>query len=134
MTVVSSYYMVIVVCLPLAFVERADAHISVDVITNLFSKSVQTKLFGWIYLLSAAVFALVAYSSWDEAVSKYNLGQISVERGFAIPTWVGYFAVPLGFGMGTIYAVLRFVQFLIGRPQGPVAGDVDSQVEKLSYD
>jgi TRAP-type C4-dicarboxylate transport system permease small subunit len=133
-TIVSNYYMIIVVCLPLAWVERNDAHISVDVLTNHFSRSAQARLFGWTYLLSALVFALVAYASWEEAVTKYNLGLISVERDIAIPTWVGYFAVPLGYGMGTVYALLRFVRFLAGRPQNPVAGGVDSQVERLSYD
>lgn len=138
-TIVSNYYMIIVVCLPLAIVERKDAHINVDVLTNHFPASVQKQLFGWTYLLSAVVFGLIAYSSWDEAVSKYRIGLISVERNIAIPTWIGYFAVPLGYGMGTIYTLLRFVRFLIGEPDDDArndaaTSDIDGQVGRLSHD
>jgi TRAP-type C4-dicarboxylate transport system permease small subunit len=133
-TIVASYYMVIVVCLPLAWVERKDAHISVDVLTNHFPKSLQTQLFGWTYLLTALVFGLVAYSSGQEAIAKFSIGQVSVERDIAIPTWVGYFAVPFGYVMGMVYALLRFVQFIAGKPLELPPGDHDRKIEELIHE
>jgi TRAP-type C4-dicarboxylate transport system permease small subunit len=133
-TIVSNYYMVVVVCLPLALVERKDAHISVDVLTNHLPRRTRARLFGWTFLLSALVFGLVAYASWGEAVTKYRLGLVSVENDIAIPTWIGYFAVPLGYGMGTVYALLQFVRFLAGTPPPSAANDFESQVEKLAHE
>ncbi len=133
-TIVSSYYMVVVVCLPLAFVERNDAHISVDFLTNYFPKRVQVQLFGWTFLLSALVFGLVAYSSWQEAIAKFAINQVSVERNIAIPTWVGYFAVPIGYAMGTVYALLRFARFIAGKPLELTATDLESKAERLIHD
>jgi TRAP-type C4-dicarboxylate transport system permease small subunit len=133
-TIVSSYYMVVVVCLPLAYVERKDAHISVDFLTNYFPKRLQVRLFGWTFLLSALVFGLVAYSSWQEAIAKFAIGQVSVESNMAIPTWVGYFAVPVGYAMGTVYVLLRFVRFIAGKPLELSASDLESKAEKFIHD
>jgi TRAP-type C4-dicarboxylate transport system permease small subunit len=133
-TIVSNYYMVIVVCLPLAFVERKDAHITVDVLTNHLPERARVRLFGWTYLLSALVFGLVAFASWGEAVTKYGMNLVSVENDIAIPTWIGYFAVPFGYGMGALYALLLFVRFLIGTPPPAAANDFESQVEKLAHE
>jgi TRAP-type C4-dicarboxylate transport system permease small subunit len=132
--VVSNYYMIFLVCLPLAFVERRDAHISVDVATNLMPKRVTLPLFGWTYLFTAVVFGLVAYGSWVEAMVQYRAGKFALEQGISFPTWIGYFSVPLGYGMGTIYAILKFVRFLIGRPPRAEADDVRHHLEKLGHD
>ena len=127
--IVQNYYMIFLVCLPLAFVERKDAHISVDVITNLMSRRVQAPLFGWTYLLAALAFGLVAYGSWVEALTQYAVSKFTIEQDIKIPIWIGYFAVPLGYGMGTLYAILRFVRFLTARDApaeiASAAGDVE---------
>jgi TRAP-type C4-dicarboxylate transport system permease small subunit len=132
--IVSNYYMIFIVCLPLAMVERADAHIGVDVVTNLFPEQARHRLIGWTYLLSAVVFGLVAYASWIEAVVQFNSGKFALERDIVFPTWIGYFAVPVGYGMGTIYAVLKFVRFLLGQPTTPDMYGSDHQPESLSDD
>lgn len=132
--IVSNYYMIFLVCLPLAVVERSNAHINVDVLTNLFAERVKEPLFGWTYLLTAVVFGLVAYGSWVEAVVQFESGKFALERDIVFPTWIGYFAVPVGYGMGTIYALLKFARFLVGKPPRPLAEDVDHQVERLGHD
>jgi TRAP-type C4-dicarboxylate transport system permease small subunit len=132
--IVSNYYMLAVVCLPLAWVERSNAHINVDVLTNLFPQRVQRPLFGWTYLLVAAVFGLVAYGSWIEAVVQFMAGKFALEQNIVFPTWPGYFAVPIGYGVGTLYALLKFAGFLVGVPPKPIPDDLRHQVERLSND
>lgn len=134
MTIVSNYYMVIIVCLPLAFVERSNAHIAVDVFTNQIPKSIQKKLFGWTYLFSAVIFGLICYGSWIEAIQKFAIGQISVEQDLTIPTWIGYFAVPFGYGMVTLYTLMKFFQFLLNHISNSPDDDTDHLVERLSHD
>jgi TRAP-type C4-dicarboxylate transport system permease small subunit len=132
--IVSNYYMVVIVCLPLAFVDRNDAHITVEALTNLFPARPRAALIGWTYPLSAVVFGLVASASWTEAAAQFRSGKFALEHGIAIPTWVGYFAVPLGYGMGALYVAMKFVLFLSGKPIKAVPQDLDHQVERLSHD
>jgi TRAP-type C4-dicarboxylate transport system permease small subunit len=114
-TIVSNYYMVIVVCLPLAFVERMEGHIAVDVFTNLLPRRLQQNIFGWTHLYIVVVLSLICYASWVEATSKYAIGQFSMEQDLQIPTWIGYFAVPFGYGLATVYSFLKFIKFVTGR-------------------
>lgn len=137
---VSNYYMVFLVCMPLAFVERANAHIAVDVFTGLMPERAQHLLMGWIYLPSALLFGLVAYASWIEAVQQFGRGTFVIEQDIRIPVWYGYFALPIGYGLGALLLALRFVRFLSGHglPPNPDASEPDAepdaQVDKLSYD
>lgn len=137
---VSNYYMVALVCLPLAFVERHDSHISVDVFTGLLPRRYQIRVIGWAYPLSTVVFALVAYSSWLEAVQQYRQGTFMIEQDIWFPVWFGYFALPVGYGLGAVYMALRFVQFLAGRTTLPAdktaatIAEIEAQVEKFSHD
>ncbi|WP_417722679.1 TRAP transporter small permease [Salipiger sp.] len=137
---VSNYYMVFLVCLPLAFVERMGAHISVDVFTDHLPGRVQRRLAGWVFLLSAAVFALVAYASWLEAAQQFRKGTFMIEQDYKIPVWYGYFALPIGYGLGAVYMLMRFARFLTGGDApppdsaAPDIADPDSQVEMRSHD
>ena len=131
---VSNYYMVLIVCLPLAFVERKNAHIHVDVLTNLLPDRLARPLFGWTYLLTALIFGFVGYASWIEAVAQFAMGKFVIEQDIKIITWIGYFGVPLGYGLGALYALLKFAGFLTGHYQEHVDDNVDSKVERLSHD
>lgn len=111
---VSNWYMPFLVCLPLAFVERAGGHIAVDVFVVRTPVWFQRRLAGWIYLLSALVFALVAYASWIEAFAQFRRGSFMLEQDVRIPVWYGYFAIPIGYGLGAAYMLRRFLTFISG--------------------
>ena len=115
-TFVSHYYMVFLVCLPLAFVERADGHIAVDVVTDRLPERWSYHLRHIALIPSAAVVGLVAYATWDEAVGKYQRGTFLMEQGLEVPIWIGYFALPLGYGLMALYLLLKFAGYLQGRP------------------
>ncbi|WP_417721111.1 TRAP transporter small permease [Salipiger sp.] len=112
---VSNYYMILAVCLPLALVERNDAQISVDVVTELLPSGPKRHLYGWTLPISAAVFGIVAFASWNEAVTQWRINKFVIEGGVRFVIWYGYFAVPFGYGMATLWMVLKFIRYLSGR-------------------
>lgn len=111
---VCNYYMAFLVCLPLAFVERINGHITVEILTQTFPDSVQRHLYSLTYLLSAAVAFIVAWASWIEAVSKYKLGTFVMENDVPIPIWHGYFGVPLGYGLLSLVLLVKFLLYVSG--------------------
>jgi len=128
---VSNYYMVLVVCLPLALVEMQKSHISVDVVTGLLPRKVRKHLYAWTLLVSASIFGLVAWASWQEAITQYNLGKFQIEGGIKFSTWYGYFAMPLGYGFGAFYMVMNFLKYLLGGDGGSGAIDDESNTEEF---
>lgn len=115
-TFVANYYMVFLVCLPLAFVERFDGHISVEVMTNRFPDRIKHHLYGWTYPVTAIVFAVTAYATWLEASSKFAIKTFMIEKDMAIPIWFGYFALPVGYALLSIFLVMKFIGYLAGNP------------------
>lgn len=113
---VVNYYMVIVVCLPLAFVERFDKHIAVDVLTDRLPGALRRHLRGWMNLLAAAVYGVLTYATWLEAESKYQRGSYAIENDLVLPIWYGYFTLPIGAAFLTMYLVLKFLAYLSGSP------------------
>ncbi len=73
--VVSAYYMVAVVFLPLAAIEWRDGHISVEIITQFIGQRPQRVLLLATGVLAAAYFAAITWRTWLVAVDKYELGE-----------------------------------------------------------
>lgn len=113
-TFVTNYYMLLLVCLPFAYVERINGHISVEVLSERLPKRLTHHLYSWTYLLSAAVLILVTWASWQEAVEQVKMNTFVIDRNIRIPIWYGYFAIPLGYGMWALYLILKFVEYLTG--------------------
>lgn len=113
---VANYYMVFLVCLPLAFVERFDSHISVEVLTERFPSRVKHHLYGWTYPVTALIFAVIGYATWTEAMSKFAIRTFMIEKDMAISIWFGYFALPFGYALLSLYVLLKFVAYLAGQP------------------
>ncbi|MDF2235669.1 TRAP transporter small permease [Albimonas sp. CAU 1670] len=122
---VANWYMVFLVCLPLAFVERLDGHIAVEVLTETFPPGLRRHLYGCTYPATAVIFAVTAYATWLEAVSKWRLGTFIIEDGLTIPIWFGYFALPIGYGLLSAMLLLKFAAYVAGEPLPPLAVDAE---------
>lgn len=112
--VVSNYYMPLVTFLPLAFVERLDNHVKVDVATQYMPLVVQKHLFGWTFVLCMVICGIMTHATWVEAVSKYQIGSFSLERGIAVPTWPARFAPPVSYGLLTVLFLFKFIAYVLG--------------------
>tara|TARA_R110002049_G_scaffold70251_1_gene181544 strand:- start:32947 stop:33447 length:501 start_codon:yes stop_codon:yes gene_type:complete len=102
LTMVTYHYMVLVAFVPLAFVQRGNAHISVEVFTALMPPALQRVLGLLTDLLTMAVMALLAWRGGDAALQAMRKGLAQVQGTTEILVWPAYFAIPLGAGLMTL--------------------------------
>lgn len=122
LAVVTYYYMILATFLPLAFAEYRRSHISVEVLTDRMPARVRHHLQGWMLLPTSVVMGLVAWRTFDAAVSAWDLGAAQVQGTTRLPVWPAYFALPIGAGLMTLILLLRFIGYLRGRRCLPAQG------------
>ena len=88
-TVVSTYYMVI-----LAF----------------------ASLSGLASLIAVVAFGLLTVRGWGEAMDKFNSGAALQQGIVTIPIWPTYFAVPIGCGLMVLASAWKLICLIVGRP------------------
>lgn len=115
---VSSYYMVVIAFIPIAYAETRNSHISVEVMTELFPWRAQLHLYSWSYLISALVYGLLTYRSWNEAMRTQEAGSFIMEQGTKLLVWPSYYLLPIGCGLMTVVLIYRFVIYLTGAKSG----------------
>lgn len=123
-TMVSNYYMVVVAFLPLALAERRNSHISVEVLTELFPARVQHHINGLTYVLSGAVFSLLAYRGFTDAFKKQDMGSFIMEQGTKVLIWPGHYLLPIGAALMVLVLLFKFISYLSGRPQVGAPGQI----------
>lgn len=102
--IVSFYYMVAVVCLPLAWVERRDEHINVEILFLKLPPAGKRVLLAFSSLCSGAFFAVFTYRSWLDALSAYSTGETMM--GYAeIVIWPARFILPVSFALVVVVCV-----------------------------
>ena len=111
--IVATYYMVAVVFLPLALVERMNAHISVELMTQHLPRRPQTLLLAAVSLVSAAYFAAFAWQTWGDALQKYRVGEVMLGN-VPVTVWPTRFYVPVGCGMIVVILVYKAVRLMVG--------------------
>ncbi len=113
-TLVSNYYMVVVAFLPLAFCERGNGHISVEVLTELMPMRAQHHLGAFATLLSAIIFALLTWRGWLDAVKKQDIGAFIMEQGTKVLIWPSHYLLPIGTGLMVLVLVFKLARYLRG--------------------
>ncbi|MBU2359182.1 TRAP transporter small permease subunit [Loktanella sp. M215] len=103
---VSNYYMVAVVFLPFAAVERMNGNIHVELIYALLPRVARRLLDLISYVLFAALLYLLTTSSWAVAVKKYNVGEF-IMGSYAVPIWPSRFLLPVGTALALALVVVR---------------------------
>lgn len=94
--IVSFYYMVGVVFLPLAMVELRHEHINVDLFVRLLPKPLQSLIYASGCLLSATFFAMLAYQTYLDALKATRIGEVMMGSDY-VTIWPSRWALPLGF-------------------------------------
>ncbi|MGK7654169.1 TRAP transporter small permease subunit [Roseovarius sp. B08] len=94
--VISVHHMVLVVFLPLAFVERRHEHIQVDLVYQLMPRLMQrcTLVFG--YLISTGFFVVLAWRTWGDAMRSLAKNEMMMGNVYVI-IWPAKFVLPIGF-------------------------------------
>lgn len=94
--VVSFYYMVAVVFLPLAYVELQQEHISVDVLVGRLPRSLQLTLYLFAGALGLIYFGMLCYQSYLDAL-RATLRLETAMANFNFYLWPSRWALPVGF-------------------------------------
>ena len=129
---VSSYYMVVIAFIPIAYAETRNSHITVEVMTELFPWRAQLHLYSWSYLISALVYGLLTYRSWNEAMRTQEAGSFIMEQSTKLLVWPSYYLLPIGCGLMTVVLIYRFVIYLTGAKSG--LGEVPTMQKAAEVD
>lgn len=122
--IISTYYMVMVVFLPLAFVELRHEHINVDLVVNLLPRALQRAVLVFGYLVSAAFFAILAFQTWADAVNSWRVNEILMGAAY-VTIWPAKFALPIGFFAIMLAVALHAWKALVDPDFTPTPSDPD---------
>lgn len=112
--IVSTYYIVAIVFLPLAAVERTNANIVVEFLAQYLPKRKAELLIAVVAILSALYFAAFAWRTGIDAMHKYSVGEIALGNS-QITVWPTRFYLPIGCGL--------LVLILLNKARRLIAGD-----------
>ena len=104
--IVSNYYMVAVVFLPLALVERRHEHITVDLFVNMMPPVMQrlVRIIG--YIVCSIFFGLLTYQTGIDALEAWERNELLMSSIFII-LWPAKLLLPIGFGLMLIQVLLH---------------------------
>jgi len=112
--IVSSYYIVAIVFLPLALVERLNANIVVEILAQHLPKRKAEILIAIVAVVSAIYFGALTWTTGLDAIGKYKVGEIALGNS-QITVWPTRFYLPIGCGL--------LVLILLNKARRLLAGD-----------
>ena len=98
---VSYYHMILVVFLPLAYVERSSQNIRVDLFAQLMPRAVQFVLFQFACLLGIVYFGILSYQSFFDALRSTERME-TIMSNFLFYIWPARWALPIGFAAAAL--------------------------------
>lgn len=111
--IVAFYYMIACVCLPLAYLELRDEHITVEVFFDFLPAWLKSVVFGFSIVATGTFFSLFAYRSWLDALSALSTRETVM--GYAeIGIWPARFVLPVSFAILVLACLLRLARLVAG--------------------
>lgn len=126
--IVSAYYMVAVVFLPLAMIERSNGHIVVELVTQHFPRRAQEWLIGLVALASAVYFAAFAWQTWGDALKQYRIGEVALGT-VEVTIWPTRFYLPIGCGLIALVLLYKALRLFAGDRSVIARNDATAHVE-----
>lgn len=122
--IVSSYYMVLVAFLPLAWAERRGEMISIEVFAGIMPPPMKRWVAVFVALVTAAAYAVLTYTTWLVALREFGTRAFVISLNVAIPTWPSYFILPAGFALAAFVSLYRALQ-AVSSPTAPAPAHPD---------
>lgn len=127
--IVSFYYMVSVVFLPLAYIQMHRGHVIIELFTDGLSDRTKSWLDGTVYTFAALAMGYFTMAAFNKAVAMTTLGEF-VLGVMLIFTWPARWVVVAGTGlMSLVYALSAFEEFARALGRTPY-DDPDITAEK----
>ena len=122
--VVARYYMVIIAFLPLAWLERRDGMISVELLEWILGPRTRQISDIFVALLSTLAYSILAWTTLKSALGHYNVGTYVEFVNFKMQVWHSHFLPPLGFTLAALICVVKTLEFIVkpslGHQQEPL--------------
>lgn len=110
--IVSTYYMVAAVFLPLAVVELTRCSIAVDFAYQFMPRAIKILCMVLVLVGSAAVYFVLAYSSWGDALRSLRINEQLMGQIY-ITVWPSRFVLPFSLMLAGLVCVLHLVNFVL---------------------
>jgi TRAP-type C4-dicarboxylate transport system permease small subunit len=107
--IVSTYYMVALVFLPLAFVDRTGGHIAADLLTRAMGRRLRAFTLWLMDLLVLVTIGLLFWYTLDEAIRRTVDGEVWRSGEYLLPVWPSRWLLPIGSGMMAISVLIRLI-------------------------
>lgn len=112
--IVSYYYMVGAVFLPVAFVELTRGAVSVDLFFNMMPRPVQVACMVLVLVACAGAYGLVAAITWGDALRGYARGEV-VMGPISVVIWPSRFVLPASFALGAFVCAIHALRLILSR-------------------
>jgi TRAP-type C4-dicarboxylate transport system permease small subunit len=110
--VVSYYYMVWAVFLPLALIEMSRSAVSVELFFNMFSRPMQVFCIALVLLLCVATYAGLSWITWLDALRSFNRGEV-VMGPVTVAIWPSRFILPISFALAGFVCLWHFLRLVV---------------------
>jgi TRAP-type C4-dicarboxylate transport system permease small subunit len=104
--IVSRYYMVGVVFLPLAMVELRHGHINVDLFTRLLPQRGQNYVYAFSCLVAAVFFVALTYQTALDALHAMKVNEM-IMGSIYVTIWPARWMLPIGFAVIALAVLLH---------------------------
>ena len=119
--IASNYYMVALTFLPLAYIQRQRGHLIAEIFTQKLRPGSQRLLDALNDILMAAFLAFLVYHSGGIAIAATEAREYVELPDGNLPIWPAKWAVPVGFGVMALCALVQAGAILFSR-RGPSTG------------
>lgn len=110
--IVSYYYMVWAVFLPLALVELTRGAVSVELFFNMFPRPLQVLCIALVLILCAAAYAGLARITWLDALRSWSRNEV-VMGPVTVVIWPSRFVLPVSFALAGLVCLWHFLRLLV---------------------
>lgn len=94
--IISVYHMVLVVFLPLAYVELRHEHINADLLVRLMPRIVQRCIYVLGGMVSCFFFGILAWQTGLDAIDSYRINEVIMGSVY-VTIWPAKMSLPVGF-------------------------------------
>lgn len=119
------YLMISATLLGLPYVQLLRGHVSVDLLPTLLPHAMRRGLAAVTLLITAAMVALMTYYGWEMFHIALSRGWKS-ETVWAVPLWIPYIAMPIGFGLFLVQLGADLWRVVVGGDDAAFEGEGQS--------
>lgn len=110
--IVSQYYMVACVFLPLALVELRGEQVRVDLFVRLVAPRAAYACYVVTAILTGVFFASLAYYTGKEAIRSFQINEVMMGTSYVV-IWPSKWLLPISFGVVALAVAFRLLQALL---------------------